>query len=433
MKKDKVIYFRTGSDVLDMVVGGAPEVYGYPAGKFINIVGDKSAGKTFLANEIIAFAYHQYGKDFKWVYDDCESGYSFSTENLYGFDIMYDDMIHSETVEQAFCNISDFAESLKKGQFGIYVIDSLDGLTSIEAKKQAKGRLDAHRKGKVYDEGSYNMGKPRYLSKEFFPSLCTVIQNKNILVIIISQVRENIDMFSFEKFKRNGGKALDFYAYVVLWLATMKKAVKKGRAVGVEVKAKVTKGKIARPYRECMFSLLFDYGLDNTGTNVDFLFDLRTDKGELKTSKKNEDGVSIVWGESKAEKPNALKIKAWVKKQDGIGKKSKNALDDFNKKFDKCNLDNLLEFIEGDDSLKEKYKEEFGESGGQETYSRESLIRMIEEKGLEDELRQKVIDKWESIESAIKTQRRKKYSTQPVSGIADFADNGEDETEEDED
>ena len=59
-----------------MVMGGNKGVYGCPSGRFINIVGDKSAGKTFLSNEFIAWGYHNLGKNFKWVYDDCESGYS---------------------------------------------------------------------------------------------------------------------------------------------------------------------------------------------------------------------------------------------------------------------------------------------------------------------------------------------------------------------
>ena len=74
--------------MFDLVTGGNKNVFGVPAGRFINIVGDKSAGKTFLSNEFIAWAYHNLGKDFKWVYDDCESGYSFDTQSLYGFDIM---------------------------------------------------------------------------------------------------------------------------------------------------------------------------------------------------------------------------------------------------------------------------------------------------------------------------------------------------------
>ena len=142
-KKEKRIFFRTGCIVLDKLIGGKKGVFGVPAGRFINIVGDKSSGKTFSSNEFIAWAHYEFGKKFKWCYDDCESGYSFDTESLYGFEIMpeeKEERIHSENVEDAFCNISNFANSLKKDEVGIYVLDSLDGLTSQEQDDRAEER-----------------------------------------------------------------------------------------------------------------------------------------------------------------------------------------------------------------------------------------------------------------------------------------------------
>ena len=64
-KKAEPIYFQCGCELLDLVVGGNKGVFGVPAGKFINIVGDKSAGKTFLSNEFIAWAHYNFGKKFK--------------------------------------------------------------------------------------------------------------------------------------------------------------------------------------------------------------------------------------------------------------------------------------------------------------------------------------------------------------------------------
>ena len=392
------IRFSTGCKLLDMVVGGAKGVYGFPSGRFINIVGDKSAGKTFLSNEIIASAYHKYGsKKFKWVYDDCESGYSFDTESMYGFSIMPDKPIHSTTVEEAFCNISDFAESLKDDQFGIYVLDSLDGLTSDEQNKQAEERLDAFHDNKIYDKGSYNMGKPKYLSREFFPQLCSVIENKNILVIIISQIRENVDMFSFEKFSRSGGKALDFYAHSVIWLATCKKITKKDRAVGVVVKAKTTKSKTPRPFRECFFSFLYDYGLDSIGTSVDYLFDLRTDKGEL-----NKKANAIQWNGG-ISNLSLVDLKEFLSEYELEGKYQNS------KYFDgKANADDIFDFIQSKKEYREKFAEKFGDS-----MNRDELIEYIENENLESELDERVEAKWEDIESSIKSNRKKKYATIP--------------------
>ena len=400
MKSSK-IYFSTGCDLLDMVTGGDKGVYGFPSGRFVNIVGDRSSGKTFLANEIIAAAYHRYDKDkFRWVYDDCERGYSFDTQSMYGFDIIPQDpeeIIASTTVEEAFCHITDFADSLQEEQFGIYVLDSLDGLTSEEQNAQADDRLKAFHSGKEYDKGSYGMGKPKYLSREFFPQLCSKIQNKRILVIIISQVRDNIDMFSFEKFTRSGGKALDFYAHMVVWLATSKKIMKKERPIGVVVKAKVTKGKVPRPFRECFFTLLYDYGLDNTGTSIDYLYDLRTPQGELSSKAK-----AIRWGDGQ-EKLGAVALKKWLNEEKLMYIYMSSKYSDGS-----VNVDDVTEWATSKKEYLEKFQERFGM-----TMSRDELIQFIEDNGLQEELRKKIEDKWEALETDIKSNRKKKYGTQP--------------------
>lgn len=395
--------YLTGCKILDMVVGGAKGVYGFPGGKFINIVGDKSSGKTFLSNEILAWAYHNFDpKKFKWVYDDCESGYSFDTESMYGFKIIPDDeedIVRSTTVEEAFCNISNFCDSLKKDQCGIYVLDSLDSLTSSEQDERAEERLKAFNNDKTFDKGSYGMGKQKYLSQEFFPQLCSKVQDKNILVIIVSQVRENVDMFSFEKFTRSGGKAMDFYAHTVLWLATCQKIMKKDRSIGVVVKAKVTKSKTPRPFRECFFSFLYDYGLDSTGSSVDYLYDLRTPKGDLTTKAK-----ALQWGETEL---NFDKLKEFLEDHDLTTKYEES------KHFDgKYEAETMFDFIQSKKAYKDAYAESFGSS-----MSREELISWIEDNDKIDDLEERVEFKWEDIEDSIKSNRRKKYSAFPEGGL----------------
>ena len=399
----ETIYFRTGCEVLDKLLGGNKDVFGVPAGKFINIVGDKSAGKTFLSNEFIAWAKYNLGKKFKWCYDDCESGYSFNTEELYGFEIMpaaIEDRVHSENVEDAFCNINNFTESLKKDEFGIYVLDSLDGLTSYEQDERAEERLKAFADGKQLTKGTYGMGKQKYLSQEFFPQLCSIIEKKNVLVIIISQIRENVDMFSFEKFSRSGGKAMDFYAHTVLWLATVKKILKKETPVGVVVKAKTTKSKTPRPFRECFFSFLYDYGLDSIGTNIDYLFDLRTDKGEI-----NKKAAAIQWdGDNGFDKKQ---LKEFLTEYELLEKFEDSKYAD----ADGTDADNMFAFIQSKKDYKTKFQEKFGE-----TMSREELIVWVEENGMEQELEERVNAKWEDFEDSIKSNRKKKYyAKQPES------------------
>lgn len=404
-KKENKIYFRTGSIVLDKLLGGKKGVYGVPAGRFINIVGDKSAGKTFLSNEFIAWAYYEFGDKFKWCYDDCESGYSFDTKELYGFEIMPfkdEERTHSDNVEECYCNIAKFAKGLRKNECGIYVVDSLDGLTSCEDDERAEERKKQFEEGKgaKLKTGTYAMNKQKYLSKEFFPQLCDDIEKANVLVIIISQIREKIDPGSFEKYSRSGGKAMDFYAHSVLWLATCKKILKRETPVGVVVKAKTTKSKTPRPFRERFFSFLYDYGLDNIGTSVDYLFDLRTKEGEL-----NKKASAIQWdGNNNLDKKE---LKEFLEEYDLYEKFENSKYYD----MDGTDAENMFAFIQSKKDYKTKFQEKFGE-----TKTRDEIIAWIEENELEGELDERVDAKWEEFEDSIRSNRKKKYyAKQPES------------------
>lgn len=275
----------SGSDVFDLVLGG-----GFPFGKIVNIIGDKSTGKTLLASEVIAQARKKYENTISWNYDDAESGYSFNTQLLYGFEIFHETQESSFTLEEFEMAVDSHLEKMKKEQYFIYILDSLDALTTEEEVERYAKRKKAHAEGKEI-AGSYSLEKQKKLS-EFFRLLRKKIDEKKCLLIIISQVRANIGVMFGAKYVRTGGKALDFYASQIIWLAETEKHERKGRAVGVTIKAKVTKNKIALPFRECFINLLFDYGVDNVSTNIDFLYDLKTDGGKSKGNERlNWDGA----------------------------------------------------------------------------------------------------------------------------------------------
>lgn len=407
MIKDAV-HFQNGCKLIDLVTGGSKGVYGYPSGRIVNICGDKSSGKSSLVNEIIAWSYWSYKDKFKWMYADCERGYSFDTEPTYGFQIHTDQSDTPTTVEEAFYFIDKFAKSLKKDEFGIYVLDSLDALTSDEQDTRAEERIKAIENDKEM-KGTYGMGKAKYLSQEFFPQLCKTLEDKNILLIIVSQIRDNTDMFSFEKYSRSGGKALDFYCHMVIWLATAKKiTVEKGEqkaVTGGTNKLKVTKGKVPRPYRECFYTYYFSFGIDNIATGVDYLFDLRTKAGDISAPA----AKACEWEKDDNKKPIASPdVRQWL-------------ID--NKKFDeyketlspgeRFSLDTALKFIASSE-LKEAFYEAFAK-----VMDRDSLIKYIEENGLEEELDRRVEEKWEAFESSLVIDRKPKYgkfySQQPKS------------------
>jgi hypothetical protein len=138
--------------------------------------------------------------------------------------------------------------------------------------------------------------------------------------------------------------------------------------------------------------------LDDIGTNVDYLFDLRTEKGELNTKAK-----AVKWegGELSLED-----LKKFIEENDYSEKYENSKY--FDGKYDK---DSIFDFIQSKKEYREKYNESFGE-----TMSRDELVEYIEENGLEEELRQRVVDKWEAFEDSIKSNRKKKYySKQPES------------------
>lgn len=378
---------------MDTVVGGGVGL-GYPMGRIINYVGDKSSSKTFQALEVVACAYYDYGKRFKWKFDDCESGFSFDTVKLFGFEIMPLDSEKrdkSSTVEELYGNVRSFAEGLKGDQVGIYVVDSLDGLTSDESDSLADERYKALQSGKSFTQGSYKMGKAKYLSQEFFPQLADLLETKKVLLIVLSQVRQNIDPMSFEKFSRAGGKAMDFYCHSVIWLAGVNKVKRKERVVGVTVKVKTTKSKTPRPYREAFISILFDYGLDNTGTSIDYLFDLRGDSGILL-----KDASEIVWDKATA--------KTLVTVRDFLI--NNNVMEAYKAEGYKVKLTEMLDYIakEAPQEIRDQFTKDFGT-----TYTRDELIKYVEENNLQEELKARTFAKWEGVEASIRSDRRPKY------------------------
>ncbi len=389
---------RTGSDLLDMVVGGNKGVFGYPFGKIINIVGDKSSGKTFLANELIASAYYDYGDKLDWRYDDAESGYSFDTEGMYGLQIYDEEHIESSrTVEDWYGNLRLFIERMQEhpDRVGIYVLDSLDGLSDKATQERGEERLKKHRKGEQYDKGSYNMGKAAFLSKEFFKGVASLLEETNVLLVVVSQVRDNIDPFSFKKHSRAGGKALDFYAHTALWLATITKLARTvqgtKRTYGVVTRAKADKSKTPRPFREADFILRFDYGLDNTASNLDFLFQCRGDSGKLLASAK-----SIPW--EPGEKKSAGNLKAFLKEEGYMEKLTA----DLGKKV---KTGEMIDWIQTQEKeLVDKFNGKFGA-----VFEYDDLIDYIEQNNLEAELTRRVQEKWEEIEAEISTNRKRKY------------------------
>lgn len=406
-KVNKTISF--GSTLVDVMVGGGT-CMGVPGGKIVNIVGDKSAGKTFLCTEAVAATRDKYSKEFEHNYDDGEDGYTFDTKKLYGFDVIINkenqkknpdkkETLKSRIIENFDTNVQTFTKKrAKKNGIGLYVLDSLDGLSTDEKEKMSEDRLKKANKGETpANEGTYDTVIPKFLSQHFFKERTRDLTESNTTLFIVSQVRDVLNSFAFgKKTKRNGGKALDFYCWAVIWLSTIHKIKKKGKTVGVVVKASLDKSKTPRPFRTCEFIFYFDYGIDDIGTSLNYLYKVWGDKG-LNASSKN-----IPWDGGKDK--TIKNIKEFLEKNEVIDNYRRKVKKDKGK--NNIILDHSIEWILSKEELNKKFLKEFPEGREYE----ELCTAIDEDSKLLVELKKRVIDKWELSEAEVATKRKRKYS-----------------------
>jgi RecA/RadA recombinase len=402
---------------MDLVLGGKKGALGFPAGVIINLIGDRSAGKSFLKNEIMANGYHTYGPRFKWFNDDTESGDTFDTSDLYGVDLRPQGRLigempadeDSKTVEEFDARLTTFVNSMGPDDVGLYAIDSLDGLTSRNQELESENRAAEYQKGKEAEgSGGYHMEKQKFLSSEFFASQHARLEQKNCSLIIVSQIRDKMTtMPSYgDNYSVSGGKALPFYCHSRVFLKAKNRFVVRDRPIGYLVEAKTIKSKTKRPFRKCQFIVYYDYGIDDIGSSIDFLFDLRNDRGQLDANKAS----NLLWGtpgEGGAPIPYKMETaKEWL---EGIGRFDEvKALCKEHPEFKSTVTFKVLSaVIEGNEELKALQATHFGVQ-----LARGALIELCErdpeQKKILDE---RVIAKWEAEEDAIATKRPNKYAS----------------------
>lgn len=232
------------------------------------------------------------GITFKWMYDDAEHGSTFDVEAIYGIADYESHIVHSASVEQYHSNMYQFLNSLKDGEMGIYVLDSLDPLKTDSDVDAVEEDLDKMAKGKDSKRGSFDMAKQKYMSSRFFPQMTTLLNEKNALGIIVSQVRYNVSGMG-AKFIVGGGKAAEHY-YNTRLMVQKQKAIQvtsegESRDIGIGMRIQLMKNKCPRPNRECQLDVYFTQGVDDVGSCVDYLYQLKTDTGQ--TSK----GKALEW------------------------------------------------------------------------------------------------------------------------------------------
>lgn len=278
--KDEGIFLSSGSTLLNLsctdTMRGA-----FKVGKIINIVGDSASGKTLLCLSALAEAcYNPDFDDYNLVFDDSEASMEFDIPYLFGEKAGERIELYSEEDDRA-KTVLDFVDHVvelyKKGKPFIYILDSMDSITTEAAQAKVQEQIEKREKAK----GTYGMDKPKFLSN-VLGDISRKIKDSNSIVIIISQTRDNIGM-TFAPKTRSGGNALRFYSALELWLAMGETIKAKGRIIGREVRSQVKKNKVTGKMRTADFNIYYDYGIDDVRSCIDFLLK----EGHWTTEKKS--------------------------------------------------------------------------------------------------------------------------------------------------
>lgn len=247
-------FVPTGSMLMDCVLASTDEVGGWARGRIVNIVGDRSTGKTLLAVEACAnFALLAPIGNIRYV--EAESAFDEAYGHVVGMPPGIVPIDTIRTVEGFFNDLAEFcAVQSKNPHPALYVLDSLDALSDDAEMKRKMG------------EGSYGMAKAKLMS-ETFRRMVKDITAANCTLMVISQVRDKIGVMFGETKTRTGGKALDFYASQICWLAEIEKTKRTAsgieRVTGVVVRVRNRKNKLGVAYREAEQTMMFGYGIDD--------------------------------------------------------------------------------------------------------------------------------------------------------------------------
>lgn len=256
-------YIHTGSTMLNLGLTGRT-TGGWPLGRSSNVVGDKSTGKTLLAIEAASMflGAPPKGIDYPHVlYLEGEAAFDLDYAAALGLPVDQVTLEALTTIEQLYTKLENVCKIKARSHGNLVIVDSLD---SIDAQAELTKNLD---------DGTYDMGKQKQLGR-IFRRLVKPMADSNTHLMIISQIRHNITNMPFSpKWRRSGGKALDFYCSHIVWLHEIKKLKAEATSwvYGVNINAKINKNKVAPPFREVLFPLLFTFGIDDVTSLINFL------------------------------------------------------------------------------------------------------------------------------------------------------------------
>ncbi|MBQ9808526.1 MAG: recombinase RecA [Ruminococcus sp.] len=240
----------TGSMTLDMALG----IGGVPRGRIVEIYGPESSGKTTVALSIIAQAQKMDGEV---AFIDVEHALDPVYAQALGVNI--DNLLVSQpdSGEQAL----EIAEALiRSGAIDVIVLDSIAAMTT-------RAEIDG-------EMGDLHVGQLARLMSQAMRKLTAAISKSNCVAIFINQVREKIGVMYGNPETTPGGRALKFYASVRIEVRKGEVIKSGNEIIGADTKCKVVKNKVAPPFKECHFDMMYGQGISRTGEVLDLAVEL---------------------------------------------------------------------------------------------------------------------------------------------------------------
>lgn len=240
----------TGSMTLDMALG----IGGVPRGRIVEVYGPESSGKTTVALSVIAQAQKLGGEA---AFIDVEHALDPVYAQALGVNI--DDLLVSQpdSGEQAL----EIAEALiRSGAIDVIVLDSIAAMTT-------RAEIDG-------EMGDNHVGQLARLMSQAMRKLTAAISKSNCVAIFINQIREKIGVMYGNPETTPGGRALKFYASVRIEVRKGEVLKSGTDVIGATTKCKIVKNKVAPPFKECYFDLMYGTGISRTGEVLDLAVDL---------------------------------------------------------------------------------------------------------------------------------------------------------------